>query len=156
MTAVNVSRRIEAPASEIFKFLADPRRHPELDGSGMVRAAVTEGPVTQVGDTFVMAMHYPALGDYEMENHVVEYAPDRRIGWEPAPGRGHPGAGGPRWGHRWSFELEPVGADETVVTEIYDCSQAPEAARQSVQDGRAWIEAMTATLERLDALCTDR
>jgi hypothetical protein len=44
------------------------------------------------------------LGNYEMNNHVVEYEQDRRIGREPGAGRGHPNAawGGPespRWGH---------------------------------------------------------
>lgn len=29
---VRVSRRIEAPASEIFRVLVDPRRHLEIDG----------------------------------------------------------------------------------------------------------------------------
>jgi hypothetical protein len=43
-----------------------------------------------------------------------------------------------------------------VVTEIYDCSRAPASARASVQDGRIWIEAMAATLARLDDLCSDR
>ena len=122
----------------------------------MVRAAVDAVTVSGVGDVFVMAMHFPALGDYEMENHVVEFELDRRIGWEPAPGKGHPGAGGPRWGHRWTFELEPDGVDSTIVTEIYDCSRAPEAARASVDQGRIWIEAMTATLEHLEALCVGR
>jgi uncharacterized protein YndB with AHSA1/START domain len=32
---VTASRRISAPAREIFRLLADPRRHPDLDGSGM-------------------------------------------------------------------------------------------------------------------------
>ena len=144
------------PARDIFQLLADPRRHPELDGSGMVRGAVGAAVITGVGDVFVMAMHFSALGDYEMENHVVEYELDRRIGWEPAPGRGHPGKGEAPWGHRWTFELAPEGAASTVVTERYDCSRAPADARASVDDGRIWIEAMTATLARLDDLCTKR
>jgi hypothetical protein len=152
---VAVSRRIPAPAGTIFGVLADPRRHVEMDGSGMVRGVVTEGVITGVGDVFVMRMHFAALGDYEMDNHVVEFEPDRRIGWEPAPGRGHPGAtpDGDRWGHRWSFDLAADGPEATVVTEIYDCSRAPEAARASVDEGRAWIASMTATLGRLDQLC---
>jgi hypothetical protein len=28
-------------------------------------------------------MHFSHLGDYEMNNHVVEYEQDGRIGWEP-------------------------------------------------------------------------
>jgi hypothetical protein len=152
---VAVSRRIGAPAAEIFRILADPARHPELDGSGMVRGVVTRGVISGVGDVFVMKMYFSALGDYEMNNHVVDFEPNRRIGWEPAPGRGHPGAqesGDARWGHRWTFDLVPDGPDATVVTESYDCSRAPAAARASMDNGRTWIDSMTATLERLDEL----
>jgi hypothetical protein len=35
---ITVSRRIGAPVRVIFPILADPGRHRELDGSGMVRA----------------------------------------------------------------------------------------------------------------------
>jgi hypothetical protein len=81
-----------------------------------------------------MKMFFPHLGDYEMNNHVVEYEPDRRIGWEPEAGRGHPGAApdnpdSARWGQRWSYQLTPDGPGATIVTEIYDCSQAPEDER---------------------------
>jgi uncharacterized protein YndB with AHSA1/START domain len=84
---VKVSRRIGAPAATIFRVLADPRRHTELDGSGMLRGTVTMTPISGVGDVFVMKMYFSELGDYQMNNHVVEYEPDRRIGWEPAAGR---------------------------------------------------------------------
>jgi hypothetical protein len=39
------------------------------------------------------------------------------------------------------------------VTERYDCSRAPENERIGMQDGAIWIDAMNATLKRLDALC---
>jgi ADP-ribose pyrophosphatase YjhB (NUDIX family) len=150
----SVARRIAAAAQTIFRTLCDPAQHARLDGSGMVQGAVSDVPVTRAGDVFGMRMYFPALGHYEMDNHVVEFDPDRRIGWEPAAGRGHPGDGEPRWGHRWSYDLRPDGPDATVVTEIYDCSRAPEAAQESVDGGRAWMDAMTATLARLDELCT--
>ena len=158
---VAVSRRIGAPAHAIFQILASPARHPELDGSQSVRGAGSPAMISGVGDVFVMKMYFPHLGDYEMNNHVVEYEPDQRIGWEPEAGRGHPHAapGSPepsRWGHRWSYQLTPDGPDATVVTEIYDCSQAPEKERAEMADGRVWIESMTRTLELLDALCTQR
>jgi hypothetical protein len=156
--AVRVSRRIGAPAAVIFGVLADPGRHLELDGSGMLRGAVTTAPVSGVGDVFVMKMYFSGLGDYEMSNHVVEYELDRRIGWEPEAGRGHPdaaaGQGGSRRGHRWSYGLVPDGAGATVVTEIYDCSGAPERARADMSDGEVWAGAMARTQERLDAACT--
>jgi hypothetical protein len=102
-----------------------------------------------------MAMYYSELGDYEMNNHVVEFEQDRRIGWEPEAARGHrataPGStAAARWGHRWSFELVPDGPGATVVTEIYDCSAAPEQQRVNMQNGQIWARAMGQTLERLD------
>lgn len=39
-----------------------------------------------------MKMYFTELGEYEMNNHVVEYEPDRRIGSEPQAGRRHPSA----------------------------------------------------------------
>jgi hypothetical protein len=153
---VSVSRRIGATASSVFGMLSDPTRHIDLDGSGMVRGAVVGDPVTAVGDVFTMRMHFPALGHYEMENHVVEFERDRRIGWEPVAGRGHPQQGEQPWGHRWSYELRPDGPDGTIVTEIYDCSRAPAAGQSSVAGGRLWMDAMLATLDRLDQLCRGR
>ena len=155
---VAVSRRIDAPAADLFAILADPKRHLDLDVSGMLRGAVTHDVVTGVGDVFIMSMYFSELGDYEMNNHVVEYELNRRIGWEPESGSGHPDAGAPdaRWGQRWSFELVPDGPDATVVTESYDCSSAPEEERASMDDGRIWIEAMTQTLQRLAELSTAR
>ena len=155
---VAVSRRICAPAHEIFQVLADPVRHPEFDGSESLRGAVSTAVISGVGDVFVMKMYFSHIGDYEMNNHVVEYEPDRRIGWEPEAGRGHPavapdGSGPTRWGHRWSYQLTPDGPDATVVTEIYDCSRAPEEERAGMDNGNVWTEAMAETLERLDALC---
>jgi hypothetical protein len=40
------------------------------------------------------------------------------------------------------------------VTEIYDCSPAPEDQRAGMDVGKVWAESMASTLERLDALCT--
>ena len=155
---VKVSRRIGAPAAMIFRVLADPRRHTELDGSGMLRGTVTMTPISGVGDVFVMKMYFSELGDYEMNNHVVEYEPDRRIGWEPEAGRGHPAAAAAaserRWGQRWSYELVPDGHSATIVTEIYDCSLVPAATRRNMDDGEVWAGDMARTLERLDAACT--
>ncbi len=128
---VAVSRRIGACAHDIFRVLIDPARHTELDGSGMLRGAVTTAPISRVGDVFVMKMFYEPYGEYQMSNHVVDYEEDRRVGWEPRVGDGHPSAGtedsGQEWGHRWSYE-----------------------------DGAVWIDAMSGTLERLDKMCTRR
>jgi hypothetical protein len=155
---VELSRRISAPADRIFGVLSDPRRHVELDGSGMLRGATTDDRITGVGDVFSMKMHLDEVGDYVMLNYVVEFEPNRRIGWEPAPGDAAASEDGlypigvPA-GHRWSFELTPDGPDATIVTEIFDVSSAPVELREATQSGETWIESMSVTLEKLDALC---
>ncbi len=158
---VEVSRRIAAPAEVVFGILADPGRHTALDGTGMLRGAVTTEVISGVGDVFVMKMFYARHGDYEMNNHVVEFERDRRIGWEPAAGRGHPNTApgsteSTRRGHRWSYDLVPDGPDATIVTEIYDCSRAPADDQTGMDGGRIWMEGMRETLKRLEEACTER
>jgi uncharacterized protein YndB with AHSA1/START domain len=154
---VAVSRRIEAPAEAIFAILADPGRHPDVDGSGMLRTGATNSVVSGVDDMFVMKMHRDDLGDYVMNNYVVEFEANRRIGWEPGPGEGHPAAAespvGTRGGWRWTFDLAPDGPAATVVTEIYDCAGAPAWVQEATGNGQVWMEGMTKSLERLDELC---
>src|ERR1700678_4246691 len=162
---VEVSRRIEAAAAIIFKILANPQRHMDFDGSGMLRGAVLDRPISDVGDTFTMKMH--RLGDdYLMLNYVVEFEPDRRIIWEPAPGDpsraegDDPSKVGIPAGYRWGYILTPDGDDATVVTEVFDFGRVTEEIRQAlVRDGGTWIngnnsmlESMAASLERLEKI----
>ncbi|MFD5121315.1 hypothetical protein [Streptomyces sp. NPDC058385] len=127
-----------------------------------------------------MRMHFERYGDYEMNNHVVEYAPDRRIGWEPRLGRGHPdvteprAAQGRRWicdllphrarghpdvtepraaqGRRWICDLLPHRAGATVVTEIFDGSRMPDDQRAEVDSGRAWWQTQVTPPPRASVL----
>lgn len=155
---VSVSRRIAAPAAAVFAVLADPARHPEIDGSGMLREVVGRPVISGVGDTFTVRMHNAEMGDYEMTNYVVEYVPGRRIGWEPemsAASRAEDQADvGVRAHQRWSYELTPDGPDGTLVTETYDCTRAPEWLRKAVKGGYRWEAAMKATLENLERECS--
>jgi uncharacterized protein YndB with AHSA1/START domain len=155
---VSVTRRIPAPATRIFAVLADPARHPEIDGSGMLRRALDPRRVSGVGDAFAVAMYNDEMGDYEMTNHVVEYQPGRRITWEPVltgVSRKEDAAeiGGSAH-QRWSYMLVPDGADVTVVTETYDCTESPEWLKTAVRGGQRWEASMAVTLERLEALTT--
>jgi Polyketide cyclase / dehydrase and lipid transport len=156
-TPVAVSKTIAAPAAAIFAILADPKRHPDLDGSGMLRPGTSSPVVSQVGDVFAMKMHHPQMGDYEMDNYVVAYEPDRTIGWEPRSPGSDPQVDSPtRNGSRWLFELAPDGPSTTVVTEIYDCSGSSDDVRTAVNNGQVWVGAMTKTLDQLAAITTDQ
>ncbi len=148
---VSVSRRIGADAGTIFAIVADPAKHTEIDGSEMLRGALSDTAVAGVGDVFVLKMYLERLGgDYEMANEVVEYEKDRRIVWEP---RRHD-VDEPAGGHLWGYELTPDGEDATVVTEVFDCARWPEEDKPFIDYGRNWIEAMTKTLDRLDQMAT--
>jgi len=148
--SISVTRRINAPAHEIFTLLSDPAGHPSFDGSGMLRDGGGNTTITGVGDTFLMKMHHERNGDYTMRNHVVEFVPDRRLVWEPA--RADVEGEGPA-GHQWGYDLVPDGAGATIVTEFFDCSRAPAWLRGAIDDGNVWREAMTTTLEHLDERC---
>jgi hypothetical protein len=163
--AVEASRRIEAPATLIFAILANPQRHMDFDGSDMLRGAVLNRPISDVGDTFTMKMN--RLGrDYLMLNHVVEFEPDRRIFWEPAPGDlptagGDPSKVGIPAGYRWGYSLTPDGDDATVVTEVFDCG-SEENRKSLLREDGGWIngtnsvlESMAASLERLEKISTE-
>jgi hypothetical protein len=160
---IQVSRRIEAAASTIFEIVANPERHMDFDGSGMLRGAVLDRPISEVGDTFSMKMH--RLGDdYLMLNYVVEFEPHRRLFWEPAPGdpsrtKDHdPSKVGIAAGYRWGYILTPESDDVTNVTEVFDYSPLPE---ELFRDGGSWIngstsiaESMAASLEKLEEIST--
>ena len=60
---VTATRRIAAPTHAIFVLVSDPARHVDIDGSGMLQAALDAGPLTAVGQTFDMDMDRRALGD---------------------------------------------------------------------------------------------
>ncbi len=161
---VEASRRIEKSADVIFKILANPHRHMDFDGSGMLRGAVVDRPISEVGDTFTMKMH--RLGDdYLMLNHVVEFEPGRRIFWAPAPGDSSrtegndPSKIGIPAGYRWGYILSPNGDHSTIVTEVFDYTSV---SADLLHNGGSWIngnnsvlESMAQSLVMLETICTE-
>lgn len=102
---------INAPASEIFAIVSNPRMHPEIDGSKMVKGGITGPDQLKLGDTFYMHM---SIGiPYVMRNKVVEYKHNEIIGWRPLA---H---------NTWRYELKPISANSTLVTQWMDGRKAP-------------------------------
>jgi uncharacterized protein YndB with AHSA1/START domain len=144
---VTVSRRIEAPAHEIFAILRDPSRHRDFDGSTMVRESDAP-PIESVGDSFIVRMHNGEFGDYEMRNEVVEYVPDRAIAWAP---KRHDIVDDEDWNHRWGWRLTPDNG-ATDVSAFFDCRLVPANGRRILRDGENWRPVLEKSLERLNVL----
>jgi hypothetical protein len=106
---------IDAPSKKIFDILANPYRHQDLDGTATIRSALSGPNRLLLGSKFSMAMR---LGiNYRITNTVVEYRENEVIAWR------HLG----RW--RWRYELTAISADQTLVTESFDASKAPQISK---------------------------
>lgn len=143
-----VERTIPQPPEAIFAFLADPRRHHEIDGSGSVHEAKSGPERVKLGDEFRMAMK---LGvPYTMVSTVIEFEENRRIAWQSRS----PGLMGRFTGGRiWRYELEPVTGG-TRVRESWDISQEG-LTKPILRAGRVrkhTREAMETTLENIEKL----
>jgi hypothetical protein len=116
---MEVERTIAADPATIFRVLSDPKGHVAIDSSGMLMDA-TGGPVTAVGDSFVVHMDREALNDYPMGLYdvtvtITTYVADREIAWTIL------GQLRPQIGHIYGYTLEPVEGG-TRVTSYYDWS----------------------------------
>jgi uncharacterized protein YndB with AHSA1/START domain len=109
---VSRSVQVNAPAADVFALIADPHRHPELDGSGTVRDTDVKGPHRLgQGDKFTVGMTQYGL-PYKITSKVTAVEENRLIEWQ------HP------LGHRWRWELAEVSPRTTKVTETFDYSTA--------------------------------
>jgi Polyketide cyclase / dehydrase and lipid transport len=138
---VSETRTIAADPQVLFDIVADPAKHPEIDGSGSVQAAHDGNPARlSLGATFGMDMKLGA--PYKITNTVVEFEEGRRLAWRHFNG------------HVWRYTFEPVDGG-TEVTEEWDARTVwnKVALRLSgfPKRNRAGIRA---TLERLDELAT--
>jgi hypothetical protein len=155
-SSVSESRDIDASATRIFSILSDPAMHPDVDGTGMLRSAVDNTPITKVGDVFNMKMVHWARGNYEMANHVLKYEQDRLISWEPVvyswenpeyqSSAGQPGL------REWGWQLEPLSIDRTRATVFFEGSRLPDELRTFLEDGEFWRPAMVTSLENLERI----
>lgn len=149
---ISVTRRIAAPAQQIWDLVADSAGHVRIDGSGMLEAA-DPGPLTEVGQTFDIHMDRTPLNDipglvkYSVRNTVTALEPGTLVEWTIGP------VDGPPFGHVYGWHLAPAGDGVTEVTNYCDWTNVIDALRV-----RTWpivpIEMLEATVARLDSIAT--
>lgn len=113
---ITVSRVIDQPAKDVFDTLSLPQRHPNFDGSGMVRSSENTERIQAVGDVFVMNMTGRTGNEYQTHNHVSAFDEGKMVGWKPALAEAPDEVGG--W--EWLYTLEPNDAHSTTVTLTYN------------------------------------
>ena len=91
--------------------MADPRRHPELDGSGTVIANAKAPAEIVEGSRFSTKMKMFGL-PYRITSTVTAFTPGVVFEWR------HP------FGHRWRWEFEQVDPRRTRVIETFDYHDA--------------------------------
>ena len=121
-TSISVEQDVDRSTTALLAVLVDPRRHVEMDGSGMLRAAEGAVVIDHVDQVFSMAMHYPSLGDYITDNRVVEFVPNSCLTW--ATGR----RGQPAAGVRWGWQLISLKGSRTRIVHTYDWSRVVDPA----------------------------
>jgi uncharacterized protein YndB with AHSA1/START domain len=133
---ISVTRDVAASPEQVFALLADPARHIDIDGSGFLRGLAEGGPVTGTGDTFLMNMNNPVLGDYQVRNTVATFEPNRAIGWAPQlyPPDGYRDKIGDMvtGGHTFTWHLTPSASGGTTVTQTQDWSGVRDPGFKSI------------------------
>jgi hypothetical protein len=138
------TRVIPASAADIFELLAQPSRHPLIDGSDTVKDTQPKTPQRlSAGAKFGMQMHWGLR--YKILNEVVEFEEGRRIAWR------HFG------GHIWRYLLEPLGDGMTRVTEQFDPTQSKSPlVLWLIGANKRNQRSIDQTLSRLDAWARSR
>ncbi len=148
---LTVERLIRARPEVVFDVLADPTKHPLIDGSGMLQGSKEQGSHRlALGATFGMAMK---LGvHYSTASTVIEFEENRRIAWQTGPkGKLERFVAG----RIWRYELEPRDGD-TLVRESWDIGSDHQRALLKLGGiySNKTRRDMELTLARLDALVT--
>ena len=101
---------INKPASELFDFIANPKNHPKIDGSKMVRGKAYGPKRLSINSWFVMRQLRFGKIPYVMPNKVVEFEEGKLIAWRNASPS------------RWRYEFVAQSDATTQVTQYLDCS----------------------------------
>lgn len=137
---VSRSVTVNAPAETLFALVADPHRHPEIDGSGTVRDIPVTGPdLLSRGAKFSVGMKQFGV-PYKITSTVTEFTDGKLIEWQ------HP------LGHRWRWEFQELLPASTQITETFDYTDARAPRMLEIfKQPQANAAGITRTLESMAA-----
>lgn len=149
---MTTERTIPAPPHQIFELLADPRRHPEFDGSGMLRGDVQGPNRLRLGGVFSMGM-VQAGQSYRTSNRIIEFVENEVLTWETLGlWRGRKVIGGQRW--RYALEEQEAGSTLVRHSYIWGTARFPLLTVALPRFPQKMDRAMPQTLERIEQLMT--
>ncbi len=126
-----MTNTLNVPVGRVFDLLASPYRHREFDASKMVVSDETGDPITKVGQVFRMNMcRMTADGpvEYQTDNHVTKFKPNRKIAWAVADKDGEPGG----WFWRYDLSVKGKRDQKTLLTLTYDWGDASDRTVRAV------------------------
>jgi hypothetical protein len=132
------SIEIDAPVERVFAIVANPHMHPEIDGSGTLKADVDGPEQLKLGDEFIVDVHQ--YMSYPTVNTVIEYEPNRLIAWKHV---------GPQ---AWRYRFEPLSDHRTRVIEEFDYARYGPTAIFFKWTWGGHRKAIDETLRKLKAL----
>ncbi len=120
LPSATVTALITAPCEALFAIVSDPTRHPSIAGSGAVMECkwLSEMPI-RVGSVF-KSRQCVGWYQYPTRSYVQAYEPPHRFIWLSGPGFKKPPLG-----QLWGFELTPVDARSTLVSNLMQIPYMP-------------------------------
>jgi hypothetical protein len=111
---------ITAPCEALFAIVSDPLRHADIAGSGAVMESEwLSQPPMQAGSVF-KSRQCVGWYQYPTRSYVQVCEPPRRFIWMSGPGFKKP-----PFGQLWGFELTPIDARSTLVSNLMQVPYVP-------------------------------
>lgn len=118
--SATVTALITAPCEALFAIVSDPTRHPGIAGSGAVMESewLSQPPV-DAGSVF-KSRQCVGWYQYPTRSYIQVYEAPYRFIWLSGPGFKKP-----PFGQLWGFELTPVDARSTLVSNLMQVPYVP-------------------------------
>lgn len=118
--SATVTALITAPCETLFAIVSDPARHPDIAGSGAVMECEWLSEPTDCAGAVFKSRQCVGWYQYPTRSYVQVYEPPYRFIWMSGPGFKRP-----PFGQLWGFELTPVDARSTLVSNLMQVPYVP-------------------------------